>query len=82
MTLLAPSSGVRIGPEGLPEHTLGWQILQWTADYLLQPDGPNAGEPWMYTPEQVRFVLWWYAVDADGRFVFRRGSLVRIKGWG
>lgn len=82
MTLLAPSSGVRIGPEGLPEHTLGWQILQWTADYLLQPDGPNAGEPWMYTPEQVRFVLWWYAVDRTGQFSYRRGMLRRMKGWG
>lgn len=82
MTTLAPPAAVRIGPEGLPAPTLGWQILQWTADYLLQPDGPNAGTPWMYTPEQVRFVLWWYAVDRQGQFVYRRGMLRRMKGWG
>ena len=73
---------VRIAPEGLPEHTLGWQILGWTADYLLQPDGPNAGQPWEFTREQARFVLWWYAVDAAGRFVYRYGMLRRMKGWG
>lgn len=28
----------------LPRRTLGWQILGWTAEYLLQPDGPRAGE--------------------------------------
>lgn len=82
MTLLAPSPAVRIGPEGLPERTLGWQILQWTSDYLLQPDGPDAGGPWKFTPEQARFVLWWYAIDAQGKFVYRRGMLRRMKGWG
>jgi hypothetical protein len=76
------SRGVRIGPEGLPEHTLGWDVLAWTAEYLLQPDGPRAGSPWRFTDEQARFVLWWYAVDADGRFVFRRGMFRRMKGHG
>lgn len=73
---------VRTLPEGLPEHTLGWQVLGWTADYLQQPDGPDAGEPWEFTPEQARFVLWWYAVDRTGRFVYRYGMLRRMKGWG
>jgi hypothetical protein len=49
---------------------------------LLQPDGPNAGEPWVYTNEQARFVLWWYAIDERGRFIYRRGMLRRLKGWG
>jgi len=66
----------------LPKHTLGWQILGWTAEYLLQPDGPQAGEPWRFTPEQARFVLWWYAIDERGRFVYRSGMLRRMKGWG
>lgn len=43
-----------IGPEGLPPLTLGWQVLAWTIDYLLQPDGPEAGMPLRFTPEQVR----------------------------
>lgn len=73
---------VRIGPRGLPDKTLGWEFLAWTADYLLQPDGPDSGKPWRYTDEQARFVLWWYAVDERGRFIYRRGMLRRLKGWG
>lgn len=73
---------VRIGPVGIPKLTLGWDVLAWTAAYLLQPDGPDAGSPWRYTDEQARFVLWWYAIDEQGRFLFRRGMLRRMKGWG
>lgn len=66
----------------LPEKTLGWQVLHWTAKYLRQPDGPNAGNPWRYTAEQARFILHWYAVDELGRFKYRYGMLRRVKGWG
>ena len=77
-------TGIRIGPKGVPpaNRTLGYDILGWTADYLLQPDGPNAGQPWEFTPEQVRFILNWYAIDDLGRFVYRSGMLRRMKGWG
>lgn len=61
---------------------MGWQALAWTAEWLRQPDGPNAGGPWRYTDEQARFLLWWYALDERGRFVYRRGMLRRLKGWG
>jgi hypothetical protein len=66
----------------LPERTLGWQILGWTAEYLRQPDGPDAGQPWRYTDEQARWLLWWYALDDRGRFLYRSGMLRRVKGWG
>lgn len=66
----------------LPEHTLGWQILGWTARYLRQPDGPAAGERWTYTPEQARMLLWWYAIDQRGRFTYRYGVMRRPKGHG
>lgn len=66
----------------LPPRTLGWAIEEWTSEYLRQPDGPEAGEPWRFTDEQMRFLLWWYALDERGRFVFRRGMLRRMKGWG
>lgn len=72
-------------PDGrwlLPERTLGWQILAWTAEYFRQPDGPDAGRPWRYTGEQARWLLWWYALDDVGRFIFRSGMLRRVKGWG
>lgn len=57
-------------------------MLEWSAEYLTQPDGPNAGEPWEYTREQVRIILNWYEIDAQGRFVHRRGVIRRMKGWG
>ena len=66
----------------LPERTLGWEVLGWTAEYLRQPDGDDAGRPWSYTDEQARFMLWWYAIDERGRFIYRSGMLRRVKGWG
>ena len=62
----------------LPERTIGWQIVQWCTEYLLAEDGG----PWIFTLEQLRFVLWWYAVDEGGRFIYRKGVLQRMKGWG
>ena len=82
MTALVQISPIRLGPAGVPELTIGWKVLGWTAENLFQPDGPGAGEAWKYTPEQARFVLWWYAIDPHGRFIFRSGMLRRMKGWG
>lgn len=68
-------------PDGawkLPEHTLGWQIAGWCAEFLKAEDGG----PWKFTREQLRWVLWWYAVDETGRFIYRKGVLQRLKGWG
>lgn len=64
------------------DRTLGWQVLEWTYRYLRLPDGPEAGEPWVYTDEQMRFVLNWFAIDDQGRWVYRNGMLRRVKGWG
>jgi hypothetical protein len=69
-------------PPGLPDRTLGWAILVWAAKYLRQPDGPNAGDPFFFTREQMRLILWWYAVDDRGRFLFNSGVVRRMKGWG
>jgi hypothetical protein len=64
------------------QATLGWGIADWIEGYLLQPDGDLAGEPFRLTDEQLRFILWFYAVDEHGRFLYRRGVLRRAKGWG
>ena len=34
------------------------------------------------TDEQVRLLLWWYAVDDTGQYVYREGVIRRLKGWG
>lgn len=52
--------------------------MQWAGEWLQHEDGT----PWRYTAEQLRFLLWWYAVDDDDRFVYRDGVLQRLKGWG
>ncbi|AYN58483.1 terminase large subunit [Arthrobacter phage Liebe] len=62
--------------------TLGWGVIDWAEGYLLQPDGDDAGDPFRFTREQLNFILWWYAVDAGGVFIYRRGILRRAKGWG
>lgn len=62
----------------LPERTLGWQILAWIKKYI----NGGGGKPFTPTREQARFILWWYAVDEDGRFLYRDGVLQRLKGWG
>lgn len=70
----------------LPKFTLGWQIIDWAEAWLLMPDADEDDDgnapPWRFTGEQARFVLWWYAVDEEGRFVYRYGMLRRMKGWG
>lgn len=62
--------------------TLGWGVIDWVETMLRQPDGDDAGGPFQLTPEQINFVLWFYALDERGRFRTRRGVLRRSKGWG
>jgi hypothetical protein len=62
----------------LPEITLGWEILGWVSTKLTDPEG----NPWQFTAEQARFILWFYAMDKRGQFVYRQGVLQRLKGWG
>lgn len=68
-------------PDGfwaLPERTLGWSALAWSGVWLQK----TKGQPWVWTDEQARFWLWWYATDEHGRFVYRDGVMQRLKGWG
>ena len=78
---------VRIGPtwqttaDGkrwvLPDASLGWDVIAWAATTLR-----IAGEPFLVTDEQARWLLHWYALDEAGRFVYTSGVLQRLKGWG
>ncbi|WP_326827420.1 hypothetical protein [Streptomyces sp. NBC_01751] len=71
-------------PEGVPspKETLGYEVIRWCSKYIVQPDGDRAGEPWQFTKEQLRFVLWFYAIKPDGTWRFSAGTLRRAKGWG
>lgn len=69
-------------PEGLPELSLGWGVLDWCSKMLAQPDGATQGQRWRFTDEQAMFILWFYAIDETGRFLYRNAVLERPKGWG
>lgn len=76
---------VRVGPTWqwdngwlLPQASLGWGFLAWTG-YWLNGKG---GKPWQWTPEQTRFLLWYFAVDTNGDHLYHSARLQRLKGWG
>lgn len=68
----------------LPERTLGWQQIAWVEANLQADEVDEYARPMPFkmTFEQKRFLLWWYAVDDRGVFVYREGVLQRLKGWG
>lgn len=77
-----PTTRLDTLPPGTPEVTLGWWVAKWMHDWLIQPNGPNARHPFQLTGRQERFVLWWYAVDEQGRWLFNHGVRRLAKGSG
>lgn len=80
-------------PDGyiLPHFTLGWQAIRWAQENLLadETDEHDRPLPFTFTAEQMRFILWFYALDPGdeyreptGRFMYREFVLQRLKGWG
>lgn len=62
--------------------TLGPEAVAWAERWLIQPNGPHAGQPFRFTPRQLRFLMWWYAVDDDGHWLFNHGARRLAKGSG
>lgn len=73
-------------PAGIPDdqgiRTLGWGLLEWALPRFIQPNGPRSGEKFRPTLRQVRFILWWYALDDNGEFIFRHAVRRLAKGSG
>jgi hypothetical protein len=80
--LTPPRERIVTLPEGVPELTLGWGCIAWITDNLVQPNGPNAGLPFHLTRSQVRFLLWFYALDENGRWLYYRAVRRLAKGSG
>ncbi|MCA1674075.1 MAG: terminase [Actinobacteria bacterium] len=78
----APADRLVTLPEADPELTLGWQVAQWMMSTLRQPNGARAGRPFRLVPSQIRFLLWWYALDPDGGWLFQHGVRRLSKGSG
>lgn len=62
--------------------TLGHAAIAWAQEWLQQPNGPRAGKPWRFTPRQKRFLLHWYELDEDGRWLYDHGVRRLAKGSG
>lgn len=77
-----PAERVATMPAGVPDWSLGWDAVKWGVKYLRQPDGDNAGERWHFTDSQVLFLLWWYAVDPHGNWLYTHGVRRLPKGAG
>lgn len=78
----SPASRLDTLPSGYPELTLGEGVAGWMHEWLIQPNGPRAGKPFRLTYRQYLFLLWWYALDDLGQWLYGHGAQRRSKGSG
>lgn len=81
-TLTAPRERTDTLPLVLPERTLGYHAAAWMVDNLIQPNGPQAGQPFIPTDRQIEFLAHFYALTHMGSFVYRQGIRRLSKGSG
>lgn len=66
----------------IPQRTLGWQAISWIMENVTNGEVGRFAGPFLLTPEQSRFLLWFYELNEDGTFVYNEAQLQRLKGWG
>lgn len=74
----------------LVSMSLGPALIDWAEGRGVDGHGDpvpglthyQTGLPWRYTPGQKRFIILWWLLDSDGRFVYRRGVKRGAKGTG
>lgn len=81
-TASVPAERLSTLPAGEPVLTVGHAAVRWATQWLVQPNGPRAGQRFVPTFDQYRFLLWWYAVDDEGRWLFHHGARRLAKGSG
>lgn len=62
--------------------TLGFEAIRWAERLLVQPNGPRAGKPLRLTYDQQTFLLWFYALDELGQWLFTHAVRRLAKGSG
>lgn len=69
--------------------SLGYLVGDWVARHCIVPDGFDLGDPFVYSDEQLTFVVHHYRVLVDAEFgqlaaafKHRRSQLVRPQKWG
>jgi hypothetical protein len=85
--IASPAERLDTLPVGEPDRTLGFQAAAWVEGALgfaglIQPNGPRARQAFRLTQRQLRFLVWWYALDEDGRWLFNHGVRRLAKGSG
>lgn len=80
--LKAPQERINTLPRVLPELTLGWEAALWAETWLIQPNGPWAGQRFRLTPGQLRFLLHFYGLYEDGTWIYHHGVRRLAKGSG
>lgn len=78
----SPADRLSTLPAGVPDLTLGFEAAKWIEENLIQPNGPRANKPFELTPGQLRFLVWWYSIDEDGRWLYNHGCRRLAKGSG
>lgn len=69
-------------PQGVPDRTLGWAVIRWMGKYLRHANGPRAGLPFRVTDSQALFLLHFYSLTDEGRWVYDRAARRWPKGSG
>lgn len=70
--------------ELLLASSLGWAVIAWAEGRTDEPGLADylTGRLWRFTPGQKRFLILWYAVRPDGRWLYRCGVRRAAKGTG
>jgi hypothetical protein len=78
----SPADRLETLPPGVPAYTLGWEVVAWASKYLRHPNGPRSGQRWKFIDSQVRFLLWFYALNGDGHWLYHHAVRRLAKGSG
>ena len=63
--------------------TLGYVVAEWIQTFCVIPDRDFRGMPFLLTDEQLRFLVFLYALTPEGKWRYPRGAqLVRPQKWG
>lgn len=76
------ADGLVTMPDGMPELTLGPEVVLWIGKYLRHANGVRAGERFQLTASQFKWLMWFYSVTPEGRWRFDRGARRWPKGAG
>jgi hypothetical protein len=72
--------GIDTLPTGFPELTLGGASSSTREVLRAAERSSRRAQLWTPTLDQARFLLWWYAVDETGKWLFNHGRAVWRRG--